>query len=136
MPIFVYPSVKPHQPLAVGELTPAVVENAVWIDLLRATPEEVAVIERTLAIGLPTREEMREIESTSRLYCEDGARFMTTPLLHSTESDSPESTEVSFVLVRRLLLTIRDVEPQSFRQAATMFSRRTLATMPSAVVTW
>ena len=37
---------------------------------------------------------------------------------------SPESTEVSFVLVRRFLLTIRDVEPQSFRQTATAFARQ------------
>ena len=134
MPISVYPSVTQRQPMDVAELTAAVVENAVWIDLLRATPGEVAVVERALGIALPTREDMREIESTSRLYCEDGARFMTTPLLHSTESDSPESTEISFVLVRRLLLTIRDEEPQSFRQAATMFSRRTLATRDQVFV--
>ena len=134
MPIFVYPSVKQDQPLGAAGLTPAVVENAVWIDLLRATSEEVAEVEKSLSIALPTREEMREIESTSRLYCEDGARFMTTPLLHSTESDSPESTEVSFVLVRRVLLTIRDEEPQSFRQAAMMFSRRTFATRDQVFV--
>ena len=67
MPISVYPSVTQRQPMDVAELTAAVVENAVWIDLLRATPGEVAVVERALGIALPTREDMREIESTSRL---------------------------------------------------------------------
>jgi len=128
MPIFVYPSGFPHQAVPAENFTSALTEKVVWVDLLQATTEEVVAVELALGIALPTREEMKEIESTSRLYCEDGARFMTTPLLVSTESDSPESTEVSFVLVRRFLLTIRDVEPQSFRQTATVFARRGSAT--------
>lgn len=132
--IFVYPSIDPHQPVPAEAFRTALTDSAVWIDLLKATPPEVTAIEKALGIALPTREEMREIESTSRLYCEDGARFMTTPLLVSTESDAPESTEVSFVLVRRFLLTIRDVEPQSFRQTAAMFARRTSATRDQVFV--
>lgn len=128
MPIFVYPSTRPHHAVLAEEFAAALTENVVWIDLLQATQKEVLAVELALAIALPTREEMKEIESTSRLYCEDGARFMTTPLLVSTESESPESTEVSFVLVRRFLLTIRDVEPQSFRQTAAVFARRGSAT--------
>lgn len=128
MPIFVYPSGFPHQAVPADQFTSALNEKVVWVDLLKATPEEVLAVELALCIALPTREEMKEIESTSRLYCEDGARFMTTPLLFSTDSDSPELTEVSFVLVKRLLLTIRDVEPQSFRQTATAFARRGSAT--------
>ena len=134
MSIFVYPSAYPQQAVPVGDLAAALTENVVWIDLLKATTEEVVAVEKTLGIALPTREEMREIESTSRLYCEDGARFMTTPLLFSTESDSPESTEVSFVMVRRFLLTIRDVEPQSFRQTAAMFARRASTTRDQVFV--
>lgn len=135
MPIFVYPPVKQQQPLRAEDLTVSVVENAVWVDLLKATPAEVAAAEKALGISLPTREEMREIESTSRLYCEDGARFMTTPLLFSTESDSPDVTEISFVLVRRVLLTIRDEEPQSFRQTAAQFSRRAFGTRDQVFMT-
>lgn len=92
--------------------------------MYRATPQEVKVIERRLGISLPTREEMREIETTSRLYVEDGARFMTSPLLASTESDSPESTEISFVFTGNQLVTIRDADLQSFRQVGAQFSRR------------
>lgn len=134
MSIFVHPSVNSQQAVPAEDFGAALTDNVVWIDLLKATPEEVATLEKTLGIALPTREEMREIESTSRLYCEDGARFMTTPMLFSTESESPESTEVSFVLVRRFLLTIRDVEPQSFRQTAAMFSRRVSASRDQVFV--
>ncbi|MBC8126007.1 MAG: magnesium transporter CorA family protein [Gloeobacteraceae cyanobacterium ES-bin-144] len=135
MPIFVYPSLNPQQEVLAEDLAAALTDKVVWIDLLRGTPGEVATVEKVLGIALPTREEMREIESTSRLYCEDGARFMTTPLLFSTESDSPELTEVSFVLVRRFLLTIRDVEPLSFRQTAAMFTRRVNTTRDQVFVT-
>ncbi|MEI6653431.1 MAG: magnesium transporter CorA family protein [Verrucomicrobiota bacterium] len=135
MAIFVYPSVNSLQAVPVEEFGVALTDNVVWIDLLKGTPEEVAAVEKALGIALPTREEMREIESTSRLYCEDGARFMTTSLLYSTESDAPESTEVSFVLVRRFLLTIRDVEPQSFRQTAALFARRTSVTRDQVFIT-
>jgi magnesium transporter len=133
--IFVYPSANPHLPVRADGFVEALNDKAVWIDLLKATPGEVAEVEKALAIALPTREEMREIESTSRLYCEDGARFMTTPLLFSTESDSPESTEISFVLVRRFLLTIRDEEPQSFRQTSALFARRASTTRDQVFVT-
>ena len=135
MAIFVYPSGFPHQAVSAENFASALTDKVVWIDLLKATPEEVAAVELALGIALPTREEMQEIESTSRLYCEDGARFMTTPLLFSTESESPESTEVSFVLVRRFLLTIRDVEPQSFRQTAMMFARRGSASRDLVFIT-
>jgi magnesium transporter len=118
----------PHHAVAAEGFASALTDKVVWIDLLKATPEEILAVELALEIALPTREEMKEIESTSRLYCEDGARFMTTPLLVSTESESPESTEVSFVLVRRFLLTIRDVEPLSFRQTAAAFARRSSTT--------
>lgn len=95
-----------------------------WIDLLRATSEEIAVVERFLGIELPTREEMREIESTSRLYCEGPSRIMTTPLLVNTDSEEPVSTEISFVLHREWLVTLRDTEPQSFRQTIAWLTKR------------
>jgi magnesium transporter len=67
-----------------GTLTPATLESgqplpdgAVWIDLLAPTREEEMLAESALAIELPTREEMREIEISSRLYQENGALFMT-----------------------------------------------------------
>ena len=67
---------------------------------------------------------MREIESTSRLYCEGMSRIMTTPLLVNTDSDEPVSTEISFVLHRGWLVTLRDSEPQSFRQTIGWLAKR------------
>ena len=44
------------------------------------------------------------------------SRIMTTPLLVNTDSDEPESTDISFVLHQGRLVTLRDTEPQSFRK--------------------
>ncbi len=50
-------------------------DSAVWLDLYAPTPAEDRLVEKALAIALPTREEMQEIEFTSRLYVENGARY-------------------------------------------------------------
>lgn len=128
MPIYVYPSGDSSEAVNASEFESVLTDRVVWIDLLRGTPDEVAAIQKVFGIDLPTREEMREIESTSRLYYEDGARFMTTSMLYSTETEAPELTEVTFVLVKRFMLTIRDVEPNSFRQTAHQFSKKVFAT--------
>ena len=54
--------------LAVGD------QNAVWIDLLNPTQEEDRAVERLAGIAVPTREDMQEIEISSRLYIENSAR--------------------------------------------------------------
>ena len=51
----------------------AISKAAVWIDLLNPTKDEERLVEQTLSISIPTREEMREIEASSRLYFEAGA---------------------------------------------------------------
>jgi magnesium transporter len=42
--------------------------DAVWIDMLEPTPEEVQTVQRMVGIEVPTREEMREIEASARVY--------------------------------------------------------------------
>ena len=52
-------------------------KDALWLDLLDPTPADEKRLEATLDIEIPTREEMREIESSNRLYEDGGALFMT-----------------------------------------------------------
>lgn len=89
--------------------------QALWIDVVEMTKEEKERVERVLGADLPSRAEMQEIEASSRLYREDGAAFMTATMLIKTETQSPESTPVSFVLTRTRLITVRHAEPWSFR---------------------
>ncbi len=124
MAIRIHSSFAPEKTVAPQDFEKYLNNTTPWIDLIDATTEEIKAVEAALGIELPTREEMKEIEATSRFYFEQGARFMTTPLLVSTDSDSPRSTEIGFVLVRGVLLTLRDCDPLSFRQTAAWVSRR------------
>ena len=59
----------------------ALPDNAVWIDLVKPTAGEDQAVERLAGIAVPTREDMQEIEISSRLYIENGARYMTATLM-------------------------------------------------------
>ena len=92
----------------------AAAPGALWIDLMAPTEAEEAEVEAALAIDLPTRKEMREIEQTSRLYSEGEAQFMTAMIPAQAESDAPIMEPVTFVLTRARLVTIRYHEPRAF----------------------
>lgn len=98
--------------------------DAVWIDMLHPTDEEEDLVERALAIDVPTHEEMQEIEISSRLYRQDGTLFMTATLLANADSDKPESGPVTFVLTADRLVTIRYLEPRPFQVFAQRVLRR------------
>jgi magnesium transporter len=114
-----------------GTLTPLTVqlddtlpEDAIWIDLLGPSREEEKLAERALGIALPTREEMREIEISSRLYQENGALFMTATLMTQADTVNPETEPVTFILVGHRLLTIRYANPLPFQIFATQVQRQ------------
>jgi magnesium transporter len=88
--------------------------TAVWLDLIDPTRAEELKVEAALGVLLPTKEEMEEIEVSSRLYQEDGATFMTATLLHKSADDGPAADPLTFVLVGSRLVTIRYFEPKSF----------------------
>lgn len=92
----------------------AIPSNAVWIDVVDITPGEKQRIE-ALGIELPSRAEMQEIEASSRLYREGDAAFMTATMLIKTETPAPETSAVTFILTKTLLLTLRYDEPWTFR---------------------
>lgn len=91
-------------------------DTVVWVDLLRPSPEEERATEAWLGVGIPTREEMEEIEISSRLYvAEDNRFFMTATLPAQTEGDRPEMAPVSFILSGDRLATVRYHEPRAFQ---------------------
>ncbi len=99
-------------------------EDIFWIDLLTPDAAELRFAEELCAIEMPTKDEMREIEATSRLYCEDGGRFMTTTVLSRVETDEPMIAEITFILKGRVLVTVRHTDSYSFR----VFSHQLLRT--------
>jgi magnesium transporter len=89
--------------------------TVMWFDLLNPTPEEDRLVESILGISIPTREEMEEIESSARLYTEDGAEFMTVTVLTDLDTDHPARTPVTFILKGSRLVTVRYADPRPFK---------------------
>jgi magnesium transporter len=72
---------------------------------------------------VPTREEMAEIEPSSRLYSENGARYMTASLIYDADTDHPKLTVVTFILSGGRLVTVRYDEPRPFARVASKLGR-------------
>ncbi len=95
----------------------------VWIDLYGPTAEEEARVEGILGIDVPTREEMQEIEHSSRLYEENGALFMTAIVLSRSDTPEPESAATTFILAKDSLVTLRYAEPLPFETLSRKIER-------------
>ncbi len=102
-------------PVALGTET-TLPNDAVWVDLLSPSREEDSVAEGALGISLPTFEEAKEIEFSSRFYEENGAIFMTASLLSGVEEGNPALSPITFALKGNRIATIRYHDPRSFRQ--------------------
>lgn len=89
-------------------------EDVVWADLVEPSREEEVAVEQALSLDLPTREEMAEIEPSSRLYKDKGGVFMTASVLCKTDDARVATAPVTFVLVGDRLVTIRYVESKAF----------------------
>ncbi len=87
---------------------------AVWIDLVNPTLPEDRKVETLVGVAIPTREEMQEIESSSRLYRESEALFLTASFLYGVENGDYGSTPISFVLTPGSLVTVRYATPKAF----------------------
>ncbi|WP_454649867.1 magnesium transporter CorA family protein [Bradyrhizobium liaoningense] len=108
---------------AVIEDLAAVPENAVWIDLVNPSAAEDKAVERLAGIAIPTREDMQEIEISSRLYMENGARYMTATLMCHSDTDMPRTTAVTFILGDHRLVTVRYDQPKPFALVEAKLSR-------------
>jgi magnesium transporter len=91
-----------------------VTKDTVWIDLFNPTPDEEATVEQALHIDVPTREEQREIEASSRLYQKNGTYFMTATVLLNSDLPEPKNAQVTFILSGQRLITVRYVQPRAF----------------------
>src|SRR5258708_29643179 len=74
----------------------ALPDSAVWIDLVKPTAAEDKAVERLAGIAVPTREDMQDIDISSRLYIENGARYMTATLMCAADTQNPPTTPCTF----------------------------------------
>lgn len=88
-------------------------ENVLWIDLQKPTGEQKRAVESFLNTEIQSRAEAEEIESSSRFYEEGNAIFANTNFM-SPADDEMMMDPVSFILVSKILTTIRENPLRSF----------------------
>lgn len=88
---------------------------ATWIDLLCPTRDEEGLVEKEFSLAVPTREDMVEIEPSSRLYEEDGVLHLTASVLSGVHEGDPATVPVTFLLTKDRLVTVRYDDPKSFK---------------------
>jgi magnesium transporter len=92
----------------------ASLSGAAWVDLIDPTPVERATVEKALGLRVPTKDELGEIEATSRLRVEQGALYMTAPLIFADQNEPWIVAPTGFVLSRAVLMTVRFAKSAAF----------------------
>jgi magnesium transporter len=92
-----------------------ILETTSWIDLEEPTREEEKLAERFLGLPIPTRDDLEEIEPSSRLYEQNGALYLTLGTLSGVQEGQPTSEPIGFVLAGQRLVTIRYASPKPVR---------------------
>ena len=89
--------------------------DVLWIDLFDPSHDEEKAVETLLNLQIPTRQEMAEIEESSRLYEDRGALVMTAVVIDGAGEGRPARAQVTFVLTQAHLVSVRYADPVPFR---------------------
>ncbi len=93
-----------------------------WIDLLDPTSEERASVESRYGLDLPSRQELSEVESSSRVSERNGVLFLSMPIVARAGALDEPPSPLGFVLSRNLLVTLRYTQLRSFDTVAAKLS--------------
>jgi magnesium transporter len=108
------------------DLTHPVPPEVLWIDICSPTRAEEAELERALGLDVPTREEISEIEQTSRLYRSNGLLYMTAVIIARSDSLAPTTVPVTFIATPERVITVRYDTPTSFEIFQARCEKRTV----------
>ena len=98
-------------------------QTVVWVDLMDPTAEEKAAVEAICRFTIPSREELSEIESSSRISEDDGILYLSMPTISSAANVDDPPSPLGFVLSKDHLVTIRYTPLRSFEAVAAKFSK-------------
>jgi magnesium transporter len=89
--------------------------SAVWFDLCEPTVQEVEQVRDATGLRVPSRHDIDEIESTSRLSYSGGTYYLSAPV--------SAGASIGFVLSSRVLITVRytpmtDIKPPAELKSA------------------
>ena len=82
-------------------------EAAIWLDLEDGSEAERSLVEHVSRLELPSRAEVAEIESSSRLRVEGDVLTLSTPVISRVKGELPLPSPLGFVLSPTRLVTLR-----------------------------
>ena len=95
---------EPHQPIPPG---------AIWIDLVEPTVDEDRKVQDFVGVLIPTKADPDYAEPPEAQYAENGVRYLQASLVSEPE-DTPDVTDVTFVIAPTTLVTVRYDVCESF----------------------
>jgi len=93
--------------------------NVIWVDADLPTAGELKRLQADLGITLPTREESERNSTLCRMYKADGVSFMSAAVITKALGPYPQIRQIEFLLTEHTLVTVRDIEPTSFKNFST-----------------
>ena len=96
---------------------------AVWLDLASPTDAERAAAEKLTGLRVPSRDDLAEIENSSRAYTEHDVIYLSMPYAFLAADGLSHLTPVGFVLSENQLLTVRFEDLPAFETYAAHFNR-------------
>jgi magnesium transporter len=97
----------------------------VWVDLYNPTNDEIAQACTDYKLDIPPREQLEEIEFSSRLQYEDDVFTISVPVTpHAKNSGEDITTPLGFVLTKDLLVTVRFAQLHTFEAITARVERR------------
>ena len=105
-------------PVSPGQPDDAPTRKSFWVDLLEPTEAEIAQVNLTWDLKVPSRAQLEEIETSSRLRTEGAALYLSMPFSIWPTADGTAPGPVGFVFSSRVLVTVRFVELRSFARVA------------------
>lgn len=102
-----------------------ILAQAPWVDLVDPTDRERALVEQATRLVIPSKANLSEIESSSRLNSRNGVLTLSMPMIARSDQETPRSSPLGFVLTPEKLLTVRYDELRAFDTFATRFTENT-----------
>lgn len=97
--------------------------EAIWIDLLSPSDAERAEVEAATRIRLPVQADIEEIETSSRVYEEDGALYLSTPVLTGSDCMKDLQASLGCVLTKQRLVTLHFSNLSAFKELTASLER-------------
>ncbi len=95
-----------------------------WVDLWNPTREEIAQACTDYGLNIPPRQQLEEIEFSSRLQYEDGVFTISVPVTPHNKGEEDVTSPLGFVLTADILVTVRFARLHTFEAIAARVKRR------------